>query len=243
MFAGNDVAHAEPIIRAIKRNLLATAAKQKRPHEAEEVAAIVDDAYSEQLQAQIEKKILLKHGYDSETFQKRAKLQCTLEIYGKTWDRIDREKISLQFLVCGFDKEQVGHIWLVDGENAPTSYNVIDFWAIGSGAQAALSRIALHVSKYESFGTLEEAIYLGITAKFAAESASDVGRSTFVAVCGPPQGRNALGLVSDDAIDRIRTIWNRSGIPPVPQAACKLLSQDITEMNKKIRATVRSKRT
>jgi hypothetical protein len=240
MFAGNDVEHAEPIIRTVRRNLLATAAKNKRPHEAEEVAAIVDDAFSEQLQAQIENKILRKHGFDTESFQKSAKLKCPPEIYAKTWDRVDREKISLRFLVCGFDKEELPHIWLVDGENAPRSYNEIDFWAIGSGAPSALSRLALHVSKHQSFGTLEEAVYVGLTAKFAAEAASDVGPSTFVAICEFPHERdtlvwrNSLIMVSDDAIGRVRKIWDRTGIPPAPKPACRIISEDMAEMKKQI---------
>lgn len=242
MFAGNEVEHAEPIIRTAQKELLATAEKNKRPHEPEEVAAIVDHAYSEQLQAQIENKILRKHHFDAESFQKIGKLKCTPEVYAKTWDRIDREKLSLRFLVCGFDTEERAHIWLVDGENAPTSYNEINFWAIGKGASTALSRIALHVSKHQGFGTIEEAVYVGLTAKFAAEAASDVGPSTFVAILEFPhhpsslRGRaNALGMVSDDAIKRIRTIWDKTGVPPVPRSACTVLSKDIAEVRKEIR--------
>lgn len=241
MFAGNDVEHAEPIIRTVRKRLLATASKNERPHEAEEVAAIVDDAFSEQLQAQIENKILRKHGFNVETFQQKAKLKCTPEIYAKTWDRIDREHLSLRFLVCGFDKEELPHIWLVDGENAPRSYNEIDFWAIGSGAPSALSRLALHISKHKSFGeTIEEAVYLGITAKFAAEAASDVGPSTFVAVldfphhAGSLKGRPSLTMVAGDAIERLRKIWNRTGIPPAPRAACRLISNEMADRRKEI---------
>lgn len=249
MFAGNEVEHAEPILRLAHKNLLATAKHNKRPHEPEEVAALVDDAYSEHLQMQIENKILRKHGFDAQSFQTSGKLKCTADIYARTWDRVDRERLSLRFLVCGFDKEQHAHIWLVDGENAPTSYNEINFWAIGTGAPAALSRIALHISKYEGFGTIEEAIYVGLTAKFAGEAASNVGPSTFVAIFEFPhdpesmrERANALGMVSGSAINRIRTIWNRTGIPPVPRGACEVLRNDMAEVRKEIRKVGRRAR-
>ncbi|MGA9510239.1 MAG: hypothetical protein WBV55_16600 [Candidatus Sulfotelmatobacter sp.] len=222
--------HAAPIIERARRVLRTHI--HGGQHEPEHVIDVIDAAYAEHLQTQIENKILRKHGYDTESFKKEARRTCSPEIQGKVWDKIDRERLSLQFLVCGFDKERVGHIWVVDGENAPVCYDSIEFWAIGSGAAAALSRIALHISKYKGFNSVEEAIYVAMTAKFAAESASDVGRSTFMAVDKHPSARNHLEMLSDEGMERLRTIWNRVGIPPAPSSACDFIRKNMTELRK-----------
>ena len=93
MFAGNDVEHAAPIVRMAKARLIALA-KGKSPGvviSPEEATDILDAAYSEHLQAQIENKILRKRNFTSESFQKLGKLRCTPEVYGKVWEQIGKE--------------------------------------------------------------------------------------------------------------------------------------------------------
>ena len=223
MFAGNDVEHAEPIMRVAKANMIALA-KKKSPGDViapEEATDIVDAAYSEHLQAQIENKILRKRQFTSESFKKLGKLKCTPEVYAKVWDQIGKEHFSLHFLVTGHTKNGEAQIWLVDGENAPVSYNTIGFWAIGKGAPAALSRIALYLSKYKQFTSLEEALYVAVTAKFAAECASDVGRSTAAVIFKHFWEEDDAIPLSDAAIDLLRFSWDRHGVPPVPKIHIK----------------------
>lgn len=129
MFAGNDVEHAEPIVRTATKALRALAKTTGRVISPEEAVRIVDDAYSEQLQAHIENKILRKHGFNSENFQRCGREKCTPEVYARVWDQIGRERLSLNFLVTGHDENGQAHVWFVDGENAPTSHNSIGFWA------------------------------------------------------------------------------------------------------------------
>jgi hypothetical protein len=227
MFAGNDVEHAEPILRAAKKSMQSLAKKSGRVIQPEEAVAIVDAAYSKQLQKQIENKILRKHGFNIETFQRIGRLRCTPEVYAKTCEKIDKEKLSLRFLVCGHDERRGTHIWVVDGENAPASYNSIGFWAIGSGGPAALNRIALYLSRYQEFKSLEDVIYVAVTAKFAAEGASDVGRSTF-RVINRHWAHDVDSIPIDDmAVDAIRASWDAHGIPPVPDIARKALKEHL----------------
>jgi hypothetical protein len=221
MFAGNDVEHAEPIIRSAKKGLRALAEKTGRIICPEEAVEIVDHAYSEQLQAQIENKILRKRGYDTESFKQRGKAKCTPDVYARVWDQIGKEKLSLRFLVSGHDENGNGHIWLVNGEDAPTSYNAIHFWAIGLGAPAALSRIALYLSRFKEFTSLEEAIYVAVTAKFAGEAASNVGRSTFVEIEKHWTHVNDAIPLGEDVIEAMRASWESGGVPPVPELTLK----------------------
>lgn len=232
MFAGNDVEHAEPIIRNAKQALVALAKKTGRVITPEEASGIVDHAYSEQLQAQIENKILRKHGYDTESFQRLSKEQCTAGVYARVWDQIGKEKFSLKFLVTGHDENGLGHIWLVDGESAPTSYNTISFWAIGRGANAALGRIAVYLSKHKGFESLEEALYVAVTAKFAAESAENVGQSTFVVIDSHWSHETDAVVLQAPVIDLLRVSWNKREIPRAPSVALRGLKRYLPALEK-----------
>lgn len=234
MFAGNEVAHAEPIIRAAKKGLRALAREPGRVVSPEEAVRVVDHVYSEQLQANIENKLLRKHGYDTESFQRLGKERCTPDVYSRIWAQIDKERLSLRFLVCGHDENGCGHIWLVDGEGAPTSYNTIKFWAIGSGAQAALSRIALYLSKYKEFRSFEEAIYVATTAKFAAESAENVGHSTFITIERHWGHENDAIPFEDNVIAAMRHSWEKRGVPPVPSFALRGLRRYMATREKAV---------
>jgi hypothetical protein len=216
--AGDDIEHADPIIRKSRKYCLALYKKLRRVLEPEEVADAVDLAYSEQLQAHIENKILRKHQFDSESFQKTGKSKCTPEVYMSFINKIEKTALSLEFLICGFDAKGQGHIWKVKGDGAPTSYDLIGFWSIGMGASAALSCLAFHVSRghLNVYSSLPDAAYLTMAAKFMSESASDVGRSTFVVIVDA-KGKEAVRLVSNPGVETVRRIWEKRGVPKVPR--------------------------
>jgi hypothetical protein len=218
MYAGNDVEHADPIIRVARKHAWKKAVKNGGRVKAEEIVAIMDDAYSEQLQAHIEKKFLRKHNFTAESFLKLGKLKCTPDVYNRICEKIEKENFSLRFVLAGFGEEnEDAHIWLVDGDGAPVSHNSIGFWAIGTGAPAAMSSIAFHVGRAQLsvHSSVQEAVYFSLAAKFMAESASDVGKSTFVVILSNHE-KEPLEYVSDPGTEQIRQIWERHGTPRVP---------------------------
>lgn len=237
MYAGDDVEHAPPIMLNAKNQLIAAASKLDRMLLPEEVTTIFDEAYSEHLQAQIEKKFLRKHGFNSESFPKVEGSDCIPEIWARVWDRIDKEKLSLRFLLFGHgpnDERYKGEaeIWVIDGENAPVSYNNIGFWSIGSGASAALNRIALYLSKHVEFNSLAEAIYVAITAKFAAELSGHAGRSTSAFVHRHISEENSTTFIPEVAIELMRHHWEEVGIPPAPSSIIAGLNKVLPKLKK-----------
>src|SRR5208283_2723388 len=58
-------------------------------------------------------------------------------------------------------------------------FNSLGFWAIGSGAPAALSSLSFHISPKQLtvYSSVPEAVYFSLAAKFMAESVNDVGRT------------------------------------------------------------------
>ena len=97
-------------------------------------------------------------------------------------------------------------------------FNSLGFWAIGSGAPAALSSLSFHISRKQLtvYSSVSEAVYFSLAAKFMAESANDVGKSTFVVILSNHDSE-PLEYVSDQGIEKIRKLWERSGAPRVPR--------------------------
>jgi hypothetical protein len=99
----------------------------------------------------------------------------------------------------------------------------IGFHAIGAGGALALA--ALYPTPLFRFQpSVPRIVYNLCAAKFAAESASGVGRTTTVLVI-PRDDRGSV-LFSDD-VDQIRRIWTKRGKPPVPKAAETLVEQKL----------------
>jgi 20S proteasome alpha/beta subunit len=210
LLAGDDMEYAAPILDRAKQII---GAGYKPPNE---VADAIDEAFRDQLQKQIENRVLRKRGFTAATFLDKGKQKCTPTVYLALCNRIEQVSIKLKFLVCGFDENKIGHIYLVDGENAPANYDSVGMWAIGSGAHAALSTLAyfanrLDITVNKSAG---EATYFGMTAKYMAESSDQVGKKEPF-VCVVDASRKGKYINYRDLV-KIRQLWEQDGAPRVP---------------------------
>jgi hypothetical protein len=150
--------------------------------------------------------------------------------------------LSLRFLITGFDKYGKGHILVAGGDEPPTDYTQLGFFAIGSGANAALSSLLFHKSRKRMSSEMSEGVcaYLLCEAKFMSEP-GDVGRATFVALMEPPKDQNNIEPKFVTDVDAIREIWEAEGAPCLPNSTnariSKLIrsSTDIEESRNKRR--------
>jgi len=218
LFAGNDVEHAAPIIERAEEILFSSieAAKQKKMPTPSAVVNAVDQAYAEQIHSEINRRVLRKRGFDVESFRETGKRKCTASAYLALCSRIDQVNISLRFLVVGFDEAGNAHIYCVDGKSAPKCYDSIGMWAIGSGANAALSSLAFYMDKAQlnPFSSTETATYLALVARFMAESSNEVGsKATDVRIHHHGEGPR---FVPYDRQMMIRELWEKEGAPRVP---------------------------
>ncbi len=221
LVAGNDVEHAKPILSRAKTILSESGLQQKQ----DDVLTAIGRAYSERLDAEITAKILRRRGFNIETFREHGKSKCTREVYFDLCTRIDQIRISLSFLICGFDEEATGHIFCIDGKSAPKSYDDLGMWAIGEGASAALSSLAFHIDAADLTAggeSEEEALYFALTAKFMAESSGTVGRSTLPIILRPGPPANS-GFISLEDIEAIRKLWQSAGAPRKPSRLSETL--------------------
>src|ERR1035441_126477 len=204
--AGDDTEYIPLILESAKAELKPNAHPR-------EVADAIDDAYHGQIAELIEKRVLKKFHFNCESFQKNGKKLLSEAVYARLCERIDKVNLSLKFLICGFDKNGIGHIFTAGGEQSVAGYEHIGLWAIGEGAEAALSILAFHIThKHASppFAPLNTAITIALSAKFMAESANSVGEGTFTVVFkhGEP-----VRFIDDDVVDKMRKQWLKDGSP------------------------------
>ncbi len=208
LVAGDDVEHASPIL---KRAAAILFSREPYDYSIAAVASAVDEAFGERIQQEISSKVLRKRGFTVETFADKGRQKCTPSAYLALCSRIDQVRLSLKFLICGFDDNQ-GHIWCVDGESAPKCYDDVGMWAIGSGAPAALSSLAFHSNRLDfgPFSDDAEAAYFAVASKFMAETSELVGEATFCVVRKKGEKPNYLD------VQDIRNIWEEEGRPRCP---------------------------
>lgn len=184
---------------------------------------LVDEAYRMALQEEIESSVLRKFNFTCETFRKNGKQQCSEAQHATICQRIDAVNLgNLQLLVYGFEQggDERAHLWHISGGAAPRNFDAIGMWAIGSGARAALAMMAHHADQGHirfSYDTLAKTVYCALAAKFMAESATDVGKSTFVKLLRRKSNEiHEMVNLGDDDVDVIRAHWVEHGAPKLP---------------------------
>jgi hypothetical protein len=124
------------------------------------------------------------------------------------------------FLFFGHDDQKNPKIFQIDNPGYVIDQNALKFAVIGSGDNMAMA--SLRWPPPLSF-LLEDTIYRLLEAKFSAETASGVGRTTTV-VLRNREGR--IAMLSRSEIDEIRKIWKREVADvPSPPTAIELLEK------------------
>ncbi len=205
LYAGDDAQYAPLIFE-----LATTLAKESQGHP-REIADAFDEAYHSQVSQLIEKRVLRRYGFDTESFVKNGKKLCSAALYAKICERIDKVKISLRFLICGFDSNGEAHIFTAGGDQSVEGFDHLGVWAIGEGDHAALAAMSFHISHKHArppWDSLGKAVTLALSAKFMAESTATVGQGTFVVVIK----KDSPCVFLDEAhVDQIREEWLKTG--------------------------------
>src|SRR5450631_2577662 len=177
MFAGNDITSFIPILNdarasfAGKENTLDNAIGSLKAAYQKRISDIAADKY------------LSRFKLNMDDFIREGKEKLTPDVFDTLVDRIVQIKMSLQFLVCGFDKYRVPHVFLIENPGSDDVYDSPGFWAIGTGAQSALSMLCYREQNIRN--SLAQTVYNVCEAKFMSESASDVGEESLFYVIAP----------------------------------------------------------
>jgi ATP-dependent protease HslVU (ClpYQ) peptidase subunit len=213
LFAGDDIEHIPFVLERANRLLSTTRRRNRSTVTPSQVASAIQRAYEEQLEAQIEAKVLRRYGFSVKSFANEGKKKCTASIFNGLCAKIANIKLSLKFLLAGFDAKNKGHLIVGGGEEAPKDYTSLGFIAIGSGASAALSSLLFHRERQHisTSASESECLYVACAAKYMAESATDVGRKgTSIGIL------TASGVRTVVEEYRVRNIWETEGAPRLP---------------------------
>ncbi len=213
LLSGTDIVQI-PFILSRAKELL----QDETVYDEYRVPRAVHMAYVERLRLQIESQVLDRYDITLSEFSANGRADLSPELYKKLSDEISGISLGLQFMVVGFGADDIGHLVFVDGQGAPASYDSVGFCAIGSGMNAALSTLAFQADRKNLSVYLEEseAIYSCCAAKFVAESASDVGRNTFLTLL---RGGEQPKFIFTRRIDHeVRKAWERYWIPRIPKS-------------------------
>jgi hypothetical protein len=129
--------------------------------------------------------------------------------------------LACEFLVFGMDKSRIAHIFTVEDPGIVSNHDLYGFWAIGSGANRALS--SLFFQQYRTSILEWEAIYYIAEAKFMAEGGS-VGADSLIIIY-----RQDGGSVGSLKLDLLKALWKKSGRPKLPNRTEEIVAQSLRE--------------
>jgi 20S proteasome alpha/beta subunit len=209
LFAGDDIGPAIPLIQRARdllqeRNRPPLTPKDEDFESERDVKFSMREAYRIERLEYASDKILSPSNLTPEElkFLGYAGLGSEFTILNRALRSFD---LGIEFLVCGFDWRGFGKIFMVKNPGRIQNIGLLDYWAIGSGANIALAHL---VTRPIGILPIAEVVYRVCEAKFSTESADlGIGADTTVSV----MNRHGLeGHLSEVEIRTIRQEWEES---------------------------------
>jgi transcriptional regulator with XRE-family HTH domain len=218
LFAGGQMGYA----RAIQRKALDVLGFDPNLT-FDQVKDAVNEAYNATAEELIFHKYVRRFGFSSVSdFRINSYKQLGDRITTRISDKIERFDLGMELLVYGFDETRRARFIHIHG-NDVADQSIVNAWAIGTGTFLALGD--LH-SKGWPDQSIESLIYWACEAKFCAEFADAVGKSTS-AYIWYPSGR--FSIISAGLIRRLREIWEASRWSPIPDDAADAIRTSLKE--------------
>ena len=205
MIAG-DVSEASIIVdKARDQSMASIEVFRDKRFAANEIRQLVVEAYRARVNERIQNEILSPYGL---TLGSSFNPQEHPDIRSRIDWLITRD-FDCQLLVYGYDCSKDlpyvdAHIFSVHAPGDVSSHQIPGFWAIGSGADLALSSLAFSGQNHVN-SNLEATIWNVCVAKFRAERAHGVGPETELIITSPE--RPTTHYVDGGLIDELRERW------------------------------------
>lgn len=139
-----------------------------------DVIPAIEKGYRQVRNSKTEALYLASWGETAAQFHATGKDRIPETVYANTYSKMISYDLDADLLVVGFD--DVSHIYTVSNPGVAHDHTGLGFWAIGSGAPAALA--SLFARKCSFHCHVEEVLYLVYEAKIQAEAALGVGTET-----------------------------------------------------------------
>jgi hypothetical protein len=172
----------------------------------------VTDAFIAANKKLAEESVLSGYGLTIDEFVKRRS-DLGDSLYERLWSEIGRVKIGCDLLVCGFDDGGLPHVCIASNPTEENPSFMMDcdfpgFATIGTGGYIADSY--LYACEQNPASHLVPTIYNTMCAKFLAESASDVGETSYLYVFGSDGSQIEIGGALEE---KLREQWVAHGKP------------------------------
>jgi ATP-dependent protease HslVU (ClpYQ) peptidase subunit len=207
MIAG-AIAQKFPILDIVRERLKPI----PRPS-ASEIRGVASAAYAEYGQLLATESVLSRIGLTMKDFLAKREQIGDL-VFQQLIADISRITVGCDLLFVGHDNNNSSHIIGVSNptpEHPSFTTEYPSFAAIGSGGY--LADTILHSLRHYAASTLEEAVYHVACAKFMAESASDVGETTYISVIYPDGSH--VTMYPDFIDKKLRKIWETKVKPRI----------------------------
>ncbi len=221
LYAANDISAVSGVIQGARERLEALKLPKEQRYSVRAVREAFEGSYRTMVHDRIVGDFLCLYGFKTlDDFLSRGLAAFGQKKFDSLIDEIDKFNLGVSLLVYGFeDPAEFGaHLFSVYSPGITYSLDIERIGTIGSGAQIAQAALATYVG---GFASITDAVYRVCEAKFASESASDVGRSTTV-VISRGESRNML-IMKNAEVEALRTIWKAERAKGLPEEAKSLL--------------------
>ncbi len=189
------------------------------------VTEAFESAYRLELLKLIETEILRPYGLTHGEFIRKGKRLLGEVRFNHVMDQVVAADLGIEVLVAGLDAMGQTQLFSVSPRGVVTRA-ALPYHAIGAGAPVALGSLYPLTYFPTLMPDLAETVYRVCAAKFAAETAPSVGKSTHAMIVSPMAGTWTLLM----EIDRLRELWLTKGQPPVPPGALGIIRRDLKRL-------------
>ena len=218
VFAAGDLGVAKLIVDKMK----SPPDRWRESRSVLEVSRRLKESYQEQLRDEAGDEILSIYGWSTREFMHKALSTTDSQsaLMADLRHRLDGYVLDCDLLGCGFDEDGVAHIFSVTHPGKLAIHDEPGFWAIGSGANAALSTLFSRAQRPDTM--MHDTIYQVCEAKFVSERVPGVGEETDIGMLEPKGVRTSF----NKSVGKIRKCWERERKRPIPTKAVDTILDD-----------------
>lgn len=214
LMAAEDANLFLPIVKAAQRKLL----RFEERYDLEIVQNVVVESYRELFDTEFTSHHLARYGITNLTeFRTTGLAQFGGTKFRSLCEKVDKFELGITMLGYGFDTKGAPHIFEVLDPGAVTNHDLLGYAVIGSGCYMATASLR---RKQLPTNDLELMIYRLLEAKFSAETASGVGKSTNLFTMNADGDGGHIGW---GTIGKIRDIWEKTLKIREPEEAIELI--------------------
>ena len=203
LISGGNISDCQLIMRR-----LAGLLDNQQEYTLDEIIAASRRAYLDHLRSVAEAQVLGVYGISVKEF-----IESRPKFGNREFERISAKLEGVtsdaQLLMCGFDQTSQPHIFCIQDAGNVLLCDKPGFWAIGAGANSALSSLFFREQKV--IDDITDTFYNCCEAKFMAESAPGVGKQTFIWLLTPQGSRP---VPNEDVIQQLRKLWKEQSAQP-----------------------------